>query len=458
MKSIKIGVIGAGSAIWSSNFIIDSCLTPGLKGSTIFLMDIDKTRLETVIDFARRYSLEKKAEINFKKTMDRKEALKDADVVINLAMAGGHLYYEKMRKISEKYGYYRGINSVEWNMVSDYHTIWGFKQFKLAMEIARDVEVLSPNAWFIQISNPVLELTTLLGRKTKLKIIGICHGHQEAGMLASAIGFNESDMQIESIGLNHTIWMTKFMRNNKDEYHTLREWIDSSYTTFMKDWVLIAKSNPFFSQMSPAMVDMYRTFDLVPIGDTVRSGTWKYHRDLKTKKKWYGGMGGFDSEKGWNYYLNMEKKAIKELKKAVKDLNTPISKIYLPEISNEPIVPLIDALINDRKILHQVNVMNEGVIDGIPGNVATEFPAYVDGKGVHRPPLKNLPSKILNFSINPRIMRMEWAIEAFLEGGSQTLEQWLNFDPRTKNDKQVKDVINAFLSIPENQELAEHFK
>jgi alpha-galactosidase len=29
-----------------------------------------------------------------------------------------------MREIPERHGYYRGINSVEWNMVSDYHTTW----------------------------------------------------------------------------------------------------------------------------------------------------------------------------------------------------------------------------------------------------------------------------------------------------------------------------------------------
>ncbi|MGC8709962.1 MAG: alpha-glucosidase/alpha-galactosidase, partial [Thermoplasmata archaeon] len=126
---------------------------------------------------ARIYSSERKAEINFEMTLERRKAIEDADVVINLAMAGGHSYYDRMRRISEKYGYYRRINSVEWNMVSDYHTIWEFKQFKLALEIAHGMERYSPDSWLIQISNPVPELTTLLGRETKLRIICLCHGH-----------------------------------------------------------------------------------------------------------------------------------------------------------------------------------------------------------------------------------------------------------------------------------------
>ncbi|MGC8689769.1 MAG: alpha-glucosidase/alpha-galactosidase [Thermoplasmata archaeon] len=458
MKNLKIGVIGAGSAIWSSNFIIDLSLNPGFKGSIVTLMDIDRDRLETVTKFARRYSSERKSEINFEMTLERRKAIEDSDVVINLAMAGGHSYYERMRRISEKYGYYRGINSVEWNMVSDYHTIWGFKQFKLAMEIANDLERYSQDSWLIQISNPVLELTTLLGRKTKLRIIGLCHGHLDAGMIASAMGLNEKDMLMESIGLNHTIWLTKFMRDGRDEYPTLREWIEQEYKNFYKDWLQMSESSPFLSQMSPAMVDMFRTYGLVPVGDTVRSGTWKYHRDLKTKKRWYGGMGGFDSGRGWNYYLHLEREAVRELKMAVKDETVTLSSLYPPEMSREPVIPLIDSILNDKGMVHQVNVINEGAVDGIPDNVAAEFPAFVDGKGVHRKGPKNIPSRILHFSIYPRIMRMEWAIDAFLEGGRQTLEQWLIDDPRTRNERQVNSVIEAILSMPENQDMARHFR
>ena len=76
-------------------------------------------------------TIQVKFEMTVLKTKNRKEAIKDSDFVINTAMAGGHQYYEKMRAISEKNGYFRGINSVEWNMVSDYHTIWGYYQLYL---------------------------------------------------------------------------------------------------------------------------------------------------------------------------------------------------------------------------------------------------------------------------------------------------------------------------------------
>jgi alpha-galactosidase len=55
-------------------------------------------------------------------------------------------------------------------------------------------------------------------------------------------------------------------------------------------------------------------------------------------------------------------------------------------------------------------------------------------------------------------MRMEWAIDAFLEGGRQTLEQWLIGDTRIKNERQVNSVIEAILSMPENKDTDRHFR
>ncbi|MEM4369823.1 MAG: alpha-glucosidase/alpha-galactosidase, partial [Desulfurococcaceae archaeon] len=177
MERLKIAFIGAGSAVWSSTIVVDLLINRRLRDRVdIWLMDIDPWRLEVIYGFTKRYIEELRAGARVYKTFDRREAIKDADFVVNSAMARGHGYYELLREVSEKHGYYRGINSVEWNYVSDYHTIWGYYLFKLHMDIARDIEELAPDAWFFIVSNPVLELTTMIARETKVKVVGICHG------------------------------------------------------------------------------------------------------------------------------------------------------------------------------------------------------------------------------------------------------------------------------------------
>jgi len=457
MSGVKISVIGAGSIAWSATLIRDLCLTPSLYGSTISLMDIDEGRLNLVYSFAKRYASEVGANFKFEKTHDRRESIEDANFVINTALARGHGYYEKMRSICEEYGYYRGINSVEWNMVSDYHTIWGYYQFKLMLDIARDIEDLSPDAWLFLLANPVFEGTTLLSRETKVKVIGLCHGHLGYSEIAETIGLDSDKVDFECIGFNHVIWLTRFRYEDKDAYPLIDEWIKKNSEKYWRTWRRKQRS-PFDIQMSPAAVDMYRCYGLYPVGDTVRGGSWKYHWNLRVKRRWFGPTGGPDSEVGWKIYLDRHEEWMKKAVSAIQDEATPLTQLLPPRKSRESIVPIIDSITNDRKGVYQVNVMNQGVIPGIPDDVAVEIPAEIDGKGVHRISVERLPKRIMNYVIYPRYIRMEWALEAFLEGGRDTLFDWVIVDVRTKNTKQADGVIDALLSIPENEEMAKHFR
>ena len=456
MIRAKIGVIGAGSIVWSAKLICDLCLTESLGGSVVSLMDKNRERLKIIHSFARRYASEVKADLKFEKTMDRREAIRDADFVINTAMAGGHQYYEKMRKVSERHGYYRGINSVEWNMVSDYHTIWGYYQFKLMLDIARDIEDLSPDAWLLMPANPVFEGTTLISRETKAKIIGLCHGHLGYKEMAKILGLDLKDVEVLLVGFNHLIWMTKFKYKGEDAYPLLDEWIEKNAERYWRAWRRKQK-NPFDIQMSPAAVDMYRTYGLFPIGDTVRGGTWKYHWNLKTKKRWFGPTGGPDSEIGWRIYLESHEKRLKRSIEAIRDRTVPLTKLVPPEKSEESVVPIINSILNDEEATYQVNIPNKGAINGIPDDVVVEVPAKIDGKGIHRVQIGSLPKRLMNYVIYPRMTRMEWALEAFIEGGRDLLFEWLIVDARTRSTRQVERVIDTILSLPENEEMAKHF-
>ncbi|MEM4612961.1 MAG: alpha-glucosidase/alpha-galactosidase, partial [Ignisphaera sp.] len=350
MDKLKIAFIGAGSAIWSSRVVIDLLINKNLRSRDleIWLMDISDWRLHLITTFAKRYVEELKLSTKIYATKDRREAIKEADFVINSAMAGGHGYYEVLREVSEKHGYYRGINSVEWNMVSDYHTIWGYYQFKLTLDIARDIEELAPDAWFINVANPVFELATLINRVTKVKHIGLCHGHmgflkavEILGMrlseeklgkrIVSKCGAHDAecyttilslldpkDIEVEMSGFNHVIWLTKFKYRGEDAYKYIDEWIEKDAEEYWRIWKEYVIS-PFDVDLSPAAIDMYKIYGLLPIGDSVRGGTWKYHWDLKTKQYWYGPYGGPDSEIGWAMYLAALKRHLEELTKAVYD-------------------------------------------------------------------------------------------------------------------------------------------
>lgn len=456
----KIAIIGAGSVAWSITLIRDIILTPGLKNAHVVLMDINEDRLKLAYKGAVRYAQELHSDIKFSYTMNRSDAIKDADFVINTALAMGHYYYEKMREISEKHGYYRGINSVEWNMVSDYHTIWGYYQFKLALDIAKDVEDLAPNAWLFQVANPVLELTSLIYRMTKVKVIGFCDGPPLAvKRTAEMLKVKESEIEIEPVGFNHDIWATKFRINGEDGYSFLDEWIKNESEKYWKgEWLEKASKNPFMEQTSPAAVDMYKTYGLWPLGDTVRGGTWKYHWNLETKKKWFGPLGGPDSELGWKWYLNMQQEELTRFRKVIEDESKQLTSILPPKIDeSDPVVPALDSIFNDNSRILFLNVPNRDLINGLPTDLVVEVPVRVDSKGYHYLPIRQPNSKVLKLALMPRAWRAELALSAFIEGGRDYLFNWLISDVRTKSTNQVEETIDDILKIPENNEMSKHF-
>jgi len=496
----KIVFIGAGSARWTSRILADIFLKEDLRGSDIWLMDIDDYRLNLISTLARRYVEELKLPTKIHATKDRREAIRDADFVISTALPKGYRYYERMREVSEECGYYRGINSVEWNYVGDYHTIWGYYLFKLHIDIARDIEELAPDAWFFIVSNPVLELTTMVGRETKVNVAGICHGflgyRSAIEVLAMRLAkeklgknitpycaahrterykevmeiIDPEDVEVEMKGLNHVTWLTKFKYKGEDAYKYLDDWIREDAEEYWSVWREHTMS-PWDLDLCPAAIDMYKTYGYLPVGDSVRGGTWKYHWDLRTKQYWYGPYGGPDSEMGCAIRILKVRRNVREMARIAFDTSKPISQVMPLRPSGEVIVTLMDSLYNDKptdsyalpffgrqmRVPIYVNVINKEAIPNLPDNIAVETHVKVDGKGIHPISRDVIPDRLYKYVMLPRITRVEWALEANLKGGRDALFQWLVVDVRTKNMKQIDDAIDAILKLPENKEMATHF-
>ncbi|AEH51496.1 alpha-glucosidase AglA [Pseudothermotoga thermarum] len=476
MASVKIAIIGAGSAVFSMRLVNDLCKTKGLAGSLVSLMDIDQKRLEGVYDLARRYVEELGADLKFEKTMDLEVALKDADFVINTALVGGHWYLEKVREISQKHGYYRGIDAQEFNMVSDYYTISNFNQLKFFVDVARLMEKLCPKAWLLQTANPVFEGTNLIRRCSNIKVVGFCHGHYGVHEMVEALGLDIEKVDWQVAGFNHAIWLNRFVVEGKNGYELLDKWIEKNSHTWKP-------KTPFDLQLSPAAIDMYKFYGQLPIGDTPRNGSWKYNYNLEVKKKWYGEpWGGADSELGWKWYQDMLQattNAIEYLQKNkfIKLLQLETYMKLAPEgipeelkqqakifaspdkLSGEQHILFIDSLVNNIPRRFVINVPNEGYIPQLPDGVVVEVPAIVDAKGWHvekiEPPLTD---RVVKYYLMPRMMRMEMALDAIMNGDKDVLIEFLIRDPRTKSYEQAVAVIEEIMSLPGNEKMKEHYE
>ena len=454
---MKITIIGAGSVRFSLQLIGDIAKTENLAGSLVSLMDINEEKLEAIYVLAQKYVEDLGASLKLEKTMDMSQALEGTDFVIHSAAPSYPDRYDLITQIGEKHGYYRGIDSQEFNMVSTYsYILCSYPDLKLSSEIAELMEKLSPQAYLLQTANPVFEATQFVSQSTGVKVIGFCHGFSGVFGAFHTLGLNPEEVDWQVAGVNHGIWLNRFLYRGENAYPLLDKWIEEESQHWQPE-------NPWDVHLSPAVIDMYRFYGLLPVGDTCRNGTWKYNYNLDAKKKWYGKFGGIDNEvERPRFYeeLRQRKRMMIELSK---DPGIKLTKSWPEEFSKDKMsgeqqIPFINAIVNNKATRLVLNILNRGAIKGISDDVVVEIPLEVNGSGIHSEKIEpNLPDRILKYYLTPRITKMEMAVDAFTTGDRKILEELLVRDPRTENYEDIPKLWNEIFSLPFNQEMKSHY-
>ncbi|MEA3335039.1 MAG: alpha-glucosidase/alpha-galactosidase [Chloroflexota bacterium] len=455
--SIKISIIGAGSAQFSLGLVKDLCLTEGLAGSQVCFMDLDRERLETVHKLAARYAAEMGADLIFENTTEQSVALQHADFVINTAYVKGHSHEWAMRDIAEKHGYY--YDGVQ---LGDYY------QLRLALDIAREMEQVCPQAWLIQVANPLFNCTTLIARESDIKVCGLCHGYHGFEVIARTLGLDPDQITWQAPGFNHNIWLTHFIYQGQDAYPLLDEWIATKAEDY---WQTHIQTHTHDCDLSRAAVHQYQLYGLFPVGDTLRrvgggstvgctvyQGEWWLHTDFEAKKHWFGEpWGGPDTVMGRRWFGQLLQESIAAMIEAANNPQANLIETFGDTKTKEEIVPIIDALVNNNEGQFQVNVLNRGAIEGIPDNVAVEVPAVVNQKGIQALHVGALPPKLMLEAILPHWLDMERNLLAFKTGDRSILLWNALSSHQNRSYQQAVAVMEDLLAMPGHEEMDEFF-
>ena len=172
---MKITFMGAGSTVFAKNVLGDTLLTPALNEELeIALYDIDGARLEEsalVIGMLNKKYNGGRARISkYLGVPSRKDALRGANFVVNAIQVG---LYDPCTiidfEIPKKYGLrqtiadtlgiggiFRGLRTI--------HVMKGF---------AEDMAEVSPDAYFLNYTNPMAILSGYMQRYTPIKTVGL---------------------------------------------------------------------------------------------------------------------------------------------------------------------------------------------------------------------------------------------------------------------------------------------
>ncbi len=419
--SLKIGVIGAGSLSFTPLLMKDFVQFKDLFGSKIVLMDIDSSRLSRVLNLAERINEVTGAHYAIEGTTDRKKALEDADFVIISIETHRENSWKKDFAISEKHGVYQP-HEENGGPGGFAHAM---RQIPAILDICHDIEKICPDAWVINLSNPMTQICLAIYRYTSLKCVGLCHGIQEIRKpLAKILGVDEKKLDLKAAGINHFTWILSMtlQPEGKDMYPLLKEKLASSDPSFM-----------------PLSRELFNLYGLFPSPSDSHIAEYIH---LCPKEVWpkYN-MENFDIDA----YVSELKDEFNRIVQMSKDENR--FKEYLSQRSPVIAVDIISAIAHDTNTLClAVNIPNEGCISNLPDDAIVEVPAIASAQGIRGISMGKLPSPIA--SLCQRALTIdELTVDAIVQKKYDLALQALSLDPYIRNVDTAKKILDEFLSV-----------
>ncbi len=411
----KVAIIGAGSIVFCKTLMLDIMATPGLEGTEFALMAPSRNRTPQVEAFANAVIRHNNLPAKVWVTTDRREALKDADYVIATFQVGGLKGFEYDYTIPFKHG----VDQCIGDTLGPGGIFRALRSIPVALDMARDMEELCPNALLLNYVNPMAMVCWALGT-TKVQFVGLCHGVQTTmDLISGYVGVPKDEIDFLCAGINHMGWFLKLEHKGRDLYPTLRERFEQ----------------PEYYVNEKVRGEALRHFGYFMTESTGHLSEYlPYFRKDKKALDLYCDEPAFGGESG-AYYKFCEHVAQKYTDRMLLE-DEPLD---LPSRSIEYGSYIIEALEMGRPFKLNGNVRNDGMITNLPADCCAEGPIYVDRLGLHKTVVGDLPPQCAALNLlNINVQRL--TVEAAISGDPEQIVHACALDPLTSAVLTLKEI------------------
>ena len=424
--ALKIAMIGAGSVGFTRRLMTDLLAVPEFADTHFALMDISARNLAMVAQLCERDIGANGLPATVSSTLDRREAIADADYVICMIRQGGLDAFQLDIDIPLKYG----VDQCVGDTICAGGIMYGQRTIPVLLDICRDIrEVAKSSALFLNYSNPMAMNTWACNEYGCVNTIGLCHGIQHGheqiaecielwarreGMIASDERVTREDVDIICAGINHQTWYVKAQWRGMDMLPRLLD---------------LFEAHPDFREEEKVRIDVLRRFGYFSTesnGHLSEYLPW-YRKRPEEINSWislnrwiHGETGGYlrVCTEGRNWFET-------DFPNWLED-EPPL--ISAEGRSLEHGSYIIEGLETGRVYRGHFNVPNRGYITNLPDGCVVEIPGYVDKNGINMPVVGDLPlACAATCSASVRVQEM--AMEAAVHGDVTLLKQAMLHDP-----------------------------
>jgi alpha-galactosidase/6-phospho-beta-glucosidase family protein len=448
----KITVIGAGSASFGENTLSSIVRSKKLRGSALALVDKNADSLDIVQRLANRLNREWDSQLVITAHTDHCEALSGSKFVVNAIEVGARENLWKQDfEIPIKYG-----------VRQPYAENGGPGGFAHAarnigpiMKIARDMESLCPDAWFVNFTNPMIRICDAVNRHSKIKAVGLCHqiyaGYSMVGVaLAKDLGIEVPEgltgmhaavdqfpmqhrlrqqivplVDIRAAGLNHFTWILSIhdKRTGEDLYPLFRKRFFELDPTF-----------------EPLTRDIFSAFGVFPVpGDTHLCEYLPWLSDAQTKPWEFYNIRLYD----WDLMAGVRDFGLDHINEMANGHQTIE---HLLETDSEGALEMIENVASATTHYHlAANLSNEGQIGNLPLGAAVETPVLVDGSGIHPVYVGALPEPVAELCRRETTVA-QLCVDAAVEGNREKALQCLLLDPVVTDIETGRKILDDYLT------------
>lgn len=406
--SVKVAMIGAGSIVFCKTLMSDIMATPALAGCEFALMSRTEGKLRAMEAFGRRMLADNGLAGSVWATLDRREAIRDADFVVVMVQVGGVDAFELDYKIPLKYG----VDQCIADSLGPGGVFRGLRTIPLLVEIARDMEALAkPGAILLQYANPMAANCLALGRATDVSFVGLCHGVQTTlDLISRYCEVPKDEITYTCGGINHMDWFLRLEHRGRDLYPQLRALFERPEfyknekvrgEVFRHFGYFMTESTGHLSEYVPWFRKSRRALETYCDEPSFGGESGAYYSWCRTVSDWYAEHDPLERE------------------------STAIEGRSVEYCSY-----IMEAVVTGRPFRLMGNVRNDGYITNLPAGCCVEVPVFADDTGLHPSFVGALPAQCAALCMtNVNVQTL--AAEAALESDAEAVVHAVALDPLT---------------------------
>ncbi|MEU8789333.1 6-phospho-beta-glucosidase [Streptomyces sp. NPDC048643] len=406
----------------------------------VVLHDLDADRLSAVARVLAEQAADVPDAPEVTITTDLDEALRGADFVFSAIRVGGL----EGRAADERVALDLGVLGQE--TVGAGGIAYGLRTVPVAVDIARRVARLAPDAWVINFTNPAGLVTEAMSRHLGDRVIGICDSPVGLGRrIARVLGADPREAFIDYVGLNHLGWVRGLRVAGRDELPRLLAdpALLGSFEEgklFGTEWLqsLGAVPNEYlhYYYFNRETVRAYQEADRTR-GAFLRDQQAGFYDEMKRPDA--AALSAWDRTRAEREatYMAENRDAAGAGERDADDLSGGYEKVALA---------LMRAIARDERTTLILNVRNRGTLGALDSEAVIEVPCLVDANGAHPVAVDPLPGHATGLVCAVKAVERE-VLSAVASGSRTTAVKAFALHPLVDSVNVARALVDGYTAV-----------